>query len=167
MAAWRHRACWPGGSEQVHRSRPLYRIEQIGARQSAPLARSTLAEWIGKIGVALQPLSERLAKLLKERACLPPPKKGGHRNLKHAVCSRRSGVDSTWPHRNGRQLRVTARRIGHDTGMASYSAAPDSGLLIQAAHAQILNDQVVIHPVLRAFTAESRLFHTSKWRDFV
>ncbi|WP_426178408.1 IS66 family transposase, partial [Massilia sp. TWR1-2-2] len=49
---------------------PLYRIEQIGARQGVPLARSTLAEWIGKIGVALQPLSERLAELLKERPCL-------------------------------------------------------------------------------------------------
>ena len=49
---------------------PLYRIEQIGARQGVPLARSRLAEWIGKIGVALQPLSERLAELLKERPCL-------------------------------------------------------------------------------------------------
>src|SRR5471030_6828 len=49
---------------------PLYRIEQIGARQGVPLARSTLAEWIGKVGVALQPLSERLAELLRARACL-------------------------------------------------------------------------------------------------
>ena len=49
---------------------PLYRIEQIGARQGVPLARSTLAEWIGKIGVALQPLSERLAELLRQRPCL-------------------------------------------------------------------------------------------------
>jgi transposase len=49
---------------------PLYRIEQIGARQGVPLARSTLAEWTGKVGVALQPLSERLAELLKQRPCL-------------------------------------------------------------------------------------------------
>jgi transposase len=49
---------------------PMYRIEQIGARQGVPLARSTLAEWIGKIGVALQPLSERLAELLRQRPCL-------------------------------------------------------------------------------------------------
>lgn len=49
---------------------PLYRIEQIGARQGVPLARSTLAEWIGKVGVALQPLSERLAELLRQRPCL-------------------------------------------------------------------------------------------------
>ncbi len=49
---------------------PLYRIEQIGARQGVPLARSTLGEWIGKIGVSLQPLSDRLAELLKERPCL-------------------------------------------------------------------------------------------------
>jgi transposase len=44
--------------------------ERIGARQGVPLTRSTLAEWIGKIGVALQPLSERLAELFKERPCL-------------------------------------------------------------------------------------------------
>lgn len=49
---------------------PLYWLEQIAARQGVPLARSTLAEWIGKLGVALQPLSERLAKLLRQRPCL-------------------------------------------------------------------------------------------------
>ncbi len=49
---------------------PLYRIEQIAARQGAPLARSTLAEWVGRIGVALQPLADRLAELLRERSCL-------------------------------------------------------------------------------------------------
>ena len=49
---------------------PLYRIEQIAARQGVPLARSTLAQWIGRIGVALQPLAERLAELLRQRACL-------------------------------------------------------------------------------------------------
>lgn len=49
---------------------PLYRIEQIAARQGVPLSRSTLAEWIGRIGVALQPLADRLAELLRKRACL-------------------------------------------------------------------------------------------------
>lgn len=49
---------------------PLYRIAQIGARQGVPLPQSTLAEWIGKIGVALQPLSVRLAELLRQRPCL-------------------------------------------------------------------------------------------------
>lgn len=45
---------------------PLYRIEQISTRHGVGIARSTLAEWIGRIGVALQPLSERLAELLKQ-----------------------------------------------------------------------------------------------------
>ncbi len=36
---------------------PLYRLEQIAARQQVPLARSTLAEWVGRVGVALQPWS--------------------------------------------------------------------------------------------------------------
>jgi len=49
---------------------PLYRIEQIATRQGVPLARSTLGEWIGRIGVALQPLADRLAELLRERSCL-------------------------------------------------------------------------------------------------
>jgi hypothetical protein len=40
---------------------PLYRIEQIAARQQVSLSRSTLAEWVGKLGVTLQPLADRLA----------------------------------------------------------------------------------------------------------
>lgn len=35
---------------------PLYRIEQISGRHGVPIARSTLAEWVGRLGVALQPL---------------------------------------------------------------------------------------------------------------
>lgn len=49
---------------------PLYRIEQIAARQGVSLPRSTLAHWIGRIGVALQPLAERLTELLRQRTCL-------------------------------------------------------------------------------------------------
>jgi transposase len=39
---------------------PLYRLEQIAARDQLSLARSTLAEWVGRVGVALQPLADRL-----------------------------------------------------------------------------------------------------------
>ena len=49
---------------------PLYRIEQISDRYGVPIARSTLAEWMGRIGVALQPLADRLAELLRERLIL-------------------------------------------------------------------------------------------------
>lgn len=49
---------------------PLYRLEQIAARQDVTLARSTLSEWIGRIGFALEPLANRLAELLRERASL-------------------------------------------------------------------------------------------------
>jgi len=49
---------------------PLYRIEQISARHGAGISRSTLAEWIGRIGVALQPFVDRLIELLKERSVL-------------------------------------------------------------------------------------------------
>ena len=49
---------------------PLYRIEQISERHGVPISRSTLAEWIGRIGVALQPLADRLAELLRQRQIL-------------------------------------------------------------------------------------------------
>jgi transposase len=49
---------------------PLYRVEQIAARQQVPLARSTLSEWIGRLGVALQPLCDRLVEKLHERQSL-------------------------------------------------------------------------------------------------
>jgi hypothetical protein len=40
---------------------PLYRLAQIAARQGVPLALSTLADWVGRLGVALEPLADRLA----------------------------------------------------------------------------------------------------------
>ena len=49
---------------------PLYRLEQIAARSGVVLSRSTLAEWVGRIGVSLQPLADRLAALLLERGVL-------------------------------------------------------------------------------------------------
>jgi len=49
---------------------PLYRLEQIAARDGVTLSRSTLAQWVGRIGVALQPLADRLAELLRERPVL-------------------------------------------------------------------------------------------------
>lgn len=49
---------------------PLYRLEQIAARGGVPLSRSTLAEWVGRIGVALQPLADRLGELLLAREVL-------------------------------------------------------------------------------------------------
>lgn len=49
---------------------PLYRLEGIAARSGVTLARSTLAEWVGRLGVALGPLAERLAELLRQRAVL-------------------------------------------------------------------------------------------------
>lgn len=49
---------------------PLYRLEQIAARDGVTLARSTLAEWVGRYGFALQPLADRLSELLRRRAVL-------------------------------------------------------------------------------------------------
>ncbi len=39
---------------------PLYRLEQIASRNGVNLSRSTLADWVGQVGVALQPLVDRL-----------------------------------------------------------------------------------------------------------
>ena len=49
---------------------PLYRLEQIAARDGVTLSRTTMAEWVGRIGVALQPLVDRLAMILLERRVL-------------------------------------------------------------------------------------------------
>jgi hypothetical protein len=49
---------------------PLYRLEQVAARDRVILSSSTLADWVGRIGVALQPLADRLALLLLERSVL-------------------------------------------------------------------------------------------------
>ena len=49
---------------------PLYRLEQIASRDEVILSRSTMAQWVGRIGVALQPLADRLAELLLERNVL-------------------------------------------------------------------------------------------------
>ena len=39
---------------------PLYRLEHIAERSGVNLSRSTLADWVGQVGVALQPLVDRL-----------------------------------------------------------------------------------------------------------
>ena len=49
---------------------PLYRIEQIAARSGVTLARSTLGQWVGEIGVRLEPLVDRLMVLLKQGTVL-------------------------------------------------------------------------------------------------
>jgi len=49
---------------------PLYRLEQIAARDGVTLSRSTLADWVGRLGVALQPLADRLTWHLLQRNCL-------------------------------------------------------------------------------------------------
>jgi transposase len=49
---------------------PLYRLEQIAARDGVILSRSTLADWVGRLGVALEPLADRLAWHLLQRDCL-------------------------------------------------------------------------------------------------
>jgi len=49
---------------------PLYRQEQIYARAGVELPRSTLADWIGRCGVELTPLVERLRSCLLGHAVL-------------------------------------------------------------------------------------------------
>ena len=49
---------------------PLYRLAQIAARQGVTLALPTLADWVGRIGVALQPLADRLAWHLLQESVL-------------------------------------------------------------------------------------------------
>jgi len=39
---------------------PLYRLEQIAARDRVTLSRSTLADWVARVGLSLEPLVDRL-----------------------------------------------------------------------------------------------------------
>ena len=49
---------------------PLYRQQQIYARAGVDLPRSTLADWVGRCGVELTPLVERLREVLKQHSVL-------------------------------------------------------------------------------------------------
>ena len=49
---------------------PLYRLERQAARSGVALSRSTLADWVGRIGVALEPLWLRLAERLRQGTVL-------------------------------------------------------------------------------------------------
>jgi transposase len=49
---------------------PLYRQEQIFGRAGVPIPRSTLAEWIGRCGVQLQPLIDALRETVLREAVL-------------------------------------------------------------------------------------------------
>jgi transposase len=49
---------------------PLYRLERQAARSGVTPSRSTLADWVGRTGVALEPLWLRLAELLRQGTVL-------------------------------------------------------------------------------------------------
>lgn len=49
---------------------PLYRQEKIFGRAGLPIARSTLADWVGRCGVALQPLVDALREALHDEPVL-------------------------------------------------------------------------------------------------
>jgi transposase len=49
---------------------PLYRQEEIYSRAGMPIARSTMAEWVGACGLRLQPLADALKARLLKRAVL-------------------------------------------------------------------------------------------------
>ncbi len=49
---------------------PLYRQEAIYARSGIAIPRSTLAEWVGRCGVALQPLVDRMREALRSLSVL-------------------------------------------------------------------------------------------------
>jgi transposase len=49
---------------------PLYRLERQATRAGVPLSRSTLADWVGRTGFALEPLAQRLAQRLRASTVL-------------------------------------------------------------------------------------------------
>ncbi|QIL91530.1 IS66 family transposase [Microbulbifer sp. SH-1] len=81
---------------------PLYRQEKIFARAGLAISRSTLAEWVGRCGVALQPLVDALREELLQQPILhadetpvpmlAPGKKKTHRAYIWAYCSTSTAV---------------------------------------------------------------------------
>jgi len=99
---------------------PLYRQEQIYARAGVDLPRSTLADWVGRCGVELTPLVERLQACLLGHAVLhadetpvpmlSPGKKKTHRAYIWAYATTRSApiqgvVYDFQPSRSGKASR--------------------------------------------------------------
>lgn len=99
---------------------PLYRQEQIYARAGVELPRSTLADWVGRCGVELTPLVERLRSCLLGHAVLhadetpvpmlSPGKKRTHRAYIWAYATTRSApvqgvVYDFQPSRSGKAAR--------------------------------------------------------------
>ncbi len=83
---------------------PLYRLEGIAQRQEVTLSRATLAQWVGRIGVVLQPLADRLWERLKERRVVhadetPVPQldPGAGKTRRAYLWAYRSGVFETGP----------------------------------------------------------------------
>ena len=76
---------------------PLYRQERIFERAGLAIPRSTLAEWVGRCGVALQPLADALRESILSHAVvhadetpvpmLAPGKKKTHRAYIWAYCT--------------------------------------------------------------------------------
>ena len=49
---------------------PRYRLEQVAARSGVNLSRSTMSAWIGRLGVALHPLADRLTERIRQGSVL-------------------------------------------------------------------------------------------------
>ena len=102
---------------------PLYRLEQIAARAGVALSCSTLAVWVGRYGVALQSLVDRLQTLLKERNVLRAdetqvqqlaPQSPGATSLSRGATQRAY----SWAHCNGElEERVNALSDSHRTAL--------------------------------------------------
>jgi transposase len=63
---------------------PLYRIEQIGARQNVPLARSTLGAWVGQTGAA-RPVLDQLHAWLHTTSLTVAAGSGNGKAIEHAL----------------------------------------------------------------------------------
>jgi transposase len=79
---------------------PLYRLERQAARSGVILSRSTLADWVGRIGVALEPLwrSPRRIAAPGARCCMPmKPRCSNSIRAKERPSGRISGLIAAMP----------------------------------------------------------------------
>ena len=95
---------------------PLYRQEQIYARAGVELPRSTLADWVGRCGVELTPLVDRLRTCLLGHAVLhadetPVPMLSPGKKKTHRAYIWAYATPELRPH-PGRRLRLPAHTVG-------------------------------------------------------
>ena len=162
---------------------PLYRQEKIFARAGVEIPRSTLADWVGRCGVALQPLVNALREALHQQAVvhadetpvamLMPGKKKTHRAYVWAYASTSFSKLNTViydfaPSRSGEHARAFLRGWQGSLvcdDFAGYKASFGQGITEIGCMAHARRKFYDLHVANQSQLAASALEHIGKLYD--